>query len=152
MHLYILNEDHTFRLANDIMEWGEFMEKGQEDPLHRHVARSYFYVDGVDYCNLSTVFLGIDNGLGERSPMLFESLIFGGEDLDDSMLRYSTWDQARSGHEEFTYRIVNRINRRFKIASNYTRQQGKRTDFFFVREIEGHIKFTKDDLRLIRES
>lgn len=33
----------------------------------------------------------------KASPLLFETLIFGGEH-DGDMWRYSTWDEAKAGH------------------------------------------------------
>lgn len=47
---------------------------------------------------ISTVFLGLDHSFGEGEPLLFETMIFGGEH-DDYQDRYSTWDEAVAGHE-----------------------------------------------------
>lgn len=46
---------------------------------------------------VSTVFLGMDHQFGDGPPLLFETLIFGGEH-DGNMQRYSTWPQAKEGH------------------------------------------------------
>lgn len=46
---------------------------------------------------VSTVFLGMDHQFGGGPPLLFETLIFGG-DHDGNMQRYSTWSQAEEGH------------------------------------------------------
>lgn len=48
---------------------------------------------------ISTVFLGIDHQFGEGPPLLFETLIFGGEH-DGDMWRYPTWGEAKTGHDE----------------------------------------------------
>lgn len=48
---------------------------------------------------VSTVFLGMDHQFGDGPPLLFETLIFGGEH-DDNMQRYSTWPQAKKGHSQ----------------------------------------------------
>jgi hypothetical protein len=46
---------------------------------------------------VSTVFLGLDHQFGSGPPLLFETMIFGGQ-LDEFQARYSTWDQAIAGH------------------------------------------------------
>jgi hypothetical protein len=47
--------------------------------------------------HVSTVFLGIDHGFGEAAPVLFETMVFGGE-LDLFQDRYATWNEAVAGH------------------------------------------------------
>lgn len=51
--------------------------------------------DGV---RVSTVFLGIDHSYDGKEPVLFETMIFGG-DHDDNMWRYTTWEGAVIGHD-----------------------------------------------------
>lgn len=46
---------------------------------------------------VSTVFLGINHGWGE-SDVWFETMVFGGP-CDEYCRRYSTYEQAVSGHE-----------------------------------------------------
>jgi hypothetical protein len=50
--------------------------------------------DGVE---VSTVFLGLDHAWGKGPPMLFETMIFGGEH-DQYQERCSTWEQAEEMH------------------------------------------------------
>jgi hypothetical protein len=47
---------------------------------------------------ISTVFLGLDHRIHEDKPMLFETMIFGGE-YDEYQERYSTWEEAEEGHQ-----------------------------------------------------
>lgn len=47
---------------------------------------------------VSTVWLGIDHGYGEGPPLIFETMIFGGP-MDQHCDRYSTEEQARTGHD-----------------------------------------------------
>jgi len=47
--------------------------------------------------SVSTVFLGIDHGYG-GVILLWETMIFGGR-RDQWQTRYSTYDQAKVGHE-----------------------------------------------------
>jgi hypothetical protein len=45
-----------------------------------------------------TIFLGLDYQFGDGPPLLFETMIFGGEHNEDQW-RYSTWDEAEAGHD-----------------------------------------------------
>lgn len=47
---------------------------------------------------VSTVFLSIDHSFGGGRPLVFETMVFGGEH-DQWQDRYSTWDEAVKGHE-----------------------------------------------------
>lgn len=73
----------------DLLTWASWFEKAE-----RRVAEDEL-PDGV---RVSTVFLGLDHGLG-GSVELFETMVFGGEH-DGYQARYVTWDQAESGHRE----------------------------------------------------
>jgi len=46
---------------------------------------------------VSTVFLAIDHSYGGGPPILFETMIFGGE-RDGYQDRYATWEEALEGH------------------------------------------------------
>ena len=74
--------------TDDIETYGRFME----DIEGRRVARE----DAGDG-DVSTVFLGIDHGFGRGKPVLWETLIFGGEN-DGKMWRYSSLADAKAGH------------------------------------------------------
>ena len=74
----------------DLMKWGTWMETAE-----RRVAKTVI----SDEVNVSTVFLGLDHSFGEGSPLLFETMIFGGEH-DQYQDRYETWEQAEAGHEK----------------------------------------------------
>jgi hypothetical protein len=54
-------------------------------------------VDIIDGVRVSTVFLGLDHRWSEGPPLLFETMIFGGEH-DQYQNRYSTWAEAVEGH------------------------------------------------------
>lgn len=86
---YILNDDHTVRKA-ELMEWA----RAFEDMSKRRVA-----LDKVGGASISTVFLGLDHSFGGGPPLIFETLIQGGEH-DQDMWRYSTWDEAVEGHKK----------------------------------------------------
>ncbi len=58
----------------------------------RRVAR-----DEIGDIVVSTVFLVMDHAYNDGPPILFETMIFGGEH-DQYQERYSTWDEAVAGH------------------------------------------------------
>ena len=54
---------------------------------------------------VSTVFLPFDHSFSDDgNPILFETLVFGGEH-DGYMLRYHTYEEAIRGHDEVCYMI-----------------------------------------------
>jgi len=89
MIYYLLNGKEPVE-CDDILEWVKLFKKD----VSRRVARTN--KPGV---YISTVFLGLDHSWGDGPPLLFETMVFGGE-LDDLQWRYSTWDQAVVGHSE----------------------------------------------------
>lgn len=93
---YIL-DGHTPVPIRDIMDWAMQVEARSKacaagnDPWR--VGR-----DAINGADVSTVFLGLDHSFGGEPPMLFETMIFGG-DHDQYQDRYSTWDEAEEGHK-----------------------------------------------------
>lgn len=75
--------------AKDLMEWAQWFEKAD-----RHVA-----VEHIGDIRISTVFLGIDHSFDDGPPMLFETMIFGGEH-DEWQDRCSTWAEAEAMHKQ----------------------------------------------------
>lgn len=71
----------------DLMTWAKWLQK--ED---RRVANTV-----VGDVNVSTVFLGLDHSRGQGPPLIFETMIFGGEH-DQFQERCSTWDEAEAMH------------------------------------------------------
>lgn len=93
MKWYKLNEDHTVELVAD----GSYPSETDFGNIKR------VGDDTVDGQRISTVFLNFDHNWNpDGEPVLFETMIFGGE-YDEEMWRYSTWDEAKAGHD----RIVN---------------------------------------------
>lgn len=86
---YILEGKSTRQ--TDFLTWAMWYERAD-----RTVARTE-----IDNIIVSTVFFGLDFSLGgENVPMLFETMILGGE-LDGSKARCSTWEQAEQLHERY---------------------------------------------------
>ena len=82
--------------CDDLLTWA----KAFEDREARKVARTELG-DGV---YVSTVFLGLDHSFGQGPPLLFETMVFGGQH-DQDMDRYTTWEQAEAGHRATVERI-----------------------------------------------
>jgi hypothetical protein len=53
---------------------------------------------------VSTVWLGMDHAWGGGPPLIFESMVFGGN-LDQEQVRYSTLAQAHAGHDDLVARV-----------------------------------------------
>lgn len=71
----------------DTLKWGKWFETAD-----RIVRR-----DEIDGVTISTVFLGLDHAFGGGVPLLFETMIFGGEH-DGYQTRAHTWDEAVAQH------------------------------------------------------
>ena len=85
---YIL-EGHKAVPIDDLMEWAKQFE------IDNRVVQQ----DEINGIKVSTVFLGLDHSFGDGKPLLFETMIFGGEH-DGYQDRYSTWDEAEEGHKQ----------------------------------------------------
>lgn len=88
---YILKDKIPVKVSS-ITEWGQWM---QDNDKERVVCRTQITKEVY----VSTVFLGLDHSYIGGAPVLFETMIFGG-DLDEYQWRYSTWDEALKGHQE----------------------------------------------------
>ena len=84
--LYVL-DGKSFRPAKNMDEFGAMWFGGK-----RHVAK-----DIIGEVRVSTVFLGLDHGLGDGPPLLFETMIFGGQH-DQYQTRASSWTEAEGQH------------------------------------------------------
>lgn len=56
-------------------------------------------LDTFDDVQVSTVFLGWDHSFGSETPILFETMVFGGIH-SDYQRRYTTYEDAEAGHKE----------------------------------------------------
>lgn len=102
MH-YIL-DGHTPVKAS-LMEWATYYQTAE-----RHVGNTR-----IGNIHISTVFLGLDHGYDSRQPpVLFETMVFGGGELNETMIRYATWAEAEAGHKdmvECVQAMVDRLQR-----------------------------------------
>jgi len=95
---YILDEYRNPVPCPDVRKWAAWYEKAD-----RVVA-----LDKLFAAEVSTVFLGLDMGIrtDEKSykPYLWETMVFGGK-LDGEMQRYTSMDDALTGHREMVDRV-----------------------------------------------
>lgn len=91
-HLYKLDENNN-PIHCSLREWGELYRTKEGGDI-RCVA-----FDVVNDFQISTVFVGIDQGF-YNEPLLFETMIFKGKESLDYCDRYTTWDAALEGHKE----------------------------------------------------
>ncbi len=86
---YIL-DDKGEAILVDLMTWARWFETANEK---RQLAKT-----PVHEATVSTVFLGLDHNFGTNGPpLLWETMIFGGPH-DGYQDRYSTRDEALTGH------------------------------------------------------
>lgn len=101
--LYVLDADNHVVEA-DLMTWGECMDG------NRHVA----WTQITSETQVSTVFIGVDHRhWGKGPPLLFETMIFGGP-LDEYQRRYTSYDDAQTGHKAAVRKAREAIGQRVK--------------------------------------
>lgn len=91
--LYILVNKEPVQVE-DVETWAMMFETSE-----RIIAKTY-----IENVHISTVFLGLDHGFGRGRPILFETMIFGGE-LDGYQERYATYFDAEIGHLEAVQKV-----------------------------------------------
>jgi len=79
----------------EMLEWAESFE----NPELKIVAQTELPEGEV-----STVWLGLDHQFGDGPPLIFETMVFGGE-LDQECERYSTEEEAKAGHERWIQKV-----------------------------------------------
>lgn len=116
---YILDDDHHVVPAPGLKAWAVFMDQHKKRVVEQTTTRHYW---------VSTVFLGIDHGwYGKRLPVVFETMTFDRRHVvkewsfDPGRLRrvreeadlpgwsfdrYSSWDDALTGHRAIVGRIL----------------------------------------------
>lgn len=87
---YVLGPDGHPVPCADLLEWGRWFESADR------VVRQ----DEVNGFLVSTVFLGLDHSFSGGPPVLWETMVLGadGHPLDELQLRYTSREEAESGH------------------------------------------------------
>lgn len=89
MNYWILNGREPVQA--ELMAWSEWCR----------TANIVVAKDEVNGYRISTVFLGLDHSFGDGPPLLFETMVFTGDDWGDlECERYSTYDEAEAGHAQ----------------------------------------------------
>jgi hypothetical protein len=103
MDKYILNDKGEPELCSDINRWAEGFENNEGRVVKREEV-----TPGVE---VSTVFLGLDHNLsGKGSPVLWESMVFGGEHDQQMMDRCSgSREQAEAMHQRMIADVLFKI-------------------------------------------
>jgi len=95
--LYWILDDHGEPIPADTLTWAAWFE---QTPAARQLA-----YERVGDAQISTVFIGLDMGMGLQSiPRLWETAVFGG-DLAGMVQRYPTRDAALAGHADIVQQI-----------------------------------------------
>lgn len=94
--MYILENKQPVKV-DDITVWSFFYQNKKNIIVEQTT---------IGDIKVSTVFLGIDHSFDEGYPILFETMIFGGEH-DQYQERYRTWDEAVKGHHEACEMVIN---------------------------------------------
>ena len=89
MSNYILDESGEPVLEPDLLRFSRWWE----------AADRRLFDDLVGDERVSTVFLGMDHGFGKGPPVLWETMVFGGQH-DGFQQRYSSKASAMAGHAE----------------------------------------------------
>jgi hypothetical protein len=67
--------------------------------------RRVAYTDLGQQGRVSTVWLGLNHAYDDEPPLIYETLVFDGP-LADEMARYTTLEQARTGHQFMVMRLT----------------------------------------------
>lgn len=88
---YTLDENNKPVKATSIMEAADWMENNLE--------RKAVKQENIGDIFISTVFLGSDHAWNSDVPVLWETMIFGGEH-DQYQERYTSYEDALEGHKK----------------------------------------------------
>jgi len=86
---YILDKENK-PVKSTIIQYGEWIEANPERKAVKQEHIGDIYV--------STVFLGLDHAWNSNIPVLWETMIFGGEH-DQYQERYTSYEDALEGHQ-----------------------------------------------------
>ena len=93
---YILDNNHK-PVHKPVLESAKWME---DNPKRKTVGYDELTDLNGDEVRVSTVFLGLDHAYGGGKPILWETMIFGGENDQAYQERYASYEQAIEGHQK----------------------------------------------------
>ncbi len=97
MGRYILDENRKPVAESDLMKWVRWFEKDS----NRRVA-----LTKIGEVEVSTIFLGLDYQFGDGTPILWETMVFGGEHDGDQDRCSGTWEDAEYMHAKMVKSIT----------------------------------------------
>ena len=111
MKYFILDDEHHVVEIADMRRWAAWFETSSN--------RRVGYTEITPQLNVSTVFLACDHRYNNKGPpILFETMIFGGPDsIDQACWRYSSWDDAVTGHKAAVRRARQAIGQKVLCAT-----------------------------------
>jgi hypothetical protein len=90
-----------------LLEWAEWLDTADRCVAWTGNASKY----------VSTVFLGLDHRhFGGGPPLVFETILFIDGRPTGEMERYSSWDDAETGHKCFVRKYL--VNQKTRVAEN----------------------------------
>ena len=92
---YILDNNHK-PIHKPVLEAVKWME---DNPNRKRVAYDELKDLNGDDVRVSTVFLGLDHAWNSKTPVLWETMIFGAEH-DQYQMRYTSYKDALEGHKK----------------------------------------------------
>lgn len=91
--LYILDKNKRVVACDDVDKWSEWFGGALKS---RQVALTRINKE----VSISTVFLAVDHGFRSKTPVLWETMVFGGILGHEVKRCAGTWEQAEAMHED----------------------------------------------------
>ena len=117
---YILDDKVPVKVEGDnpeevALKWAKWFEANDRTVMKTRLEvteenRFLMKEKKLGFVEVSTVFLGIDHNHFGGMPLLFETMIFGGEH-EYEMTRCSTWEEAEAMHSEMIGRLKGGLGR-----------------------------------------
>lgn len=96
--MYYILEGKTPIKVDDVVLWAQHSSENYKSRIVNNT--------NIGDARVSTIFLGVDhNHYAGGEPVLFETMVFGGE-YNRYQRKYSTWDEAEKGHHEICAMIL----------------------------------------------
>jgi hypothetical protein len=108
MAWYILDNNHK-PVAKPVLESVNWME---DNPKRKTVGYDELKDLNGDDIRVSTVFLGLDHAMPwekDKTPVLWETMIFGGPNDQEYQERYTSYEDAVEGHKVAVQIAINSL-------------------------------------------
>ena len=117
---YILDNNVSVKVEGEnqtqvLLEWAKWYEANARTVMKTRLEvteenRFLMKEKTLGFTEVSTVFLGLDHNHFGGRPLLFETMIFGGEH-EGELTRCSTWEEAEAMHSEMIGRLKGDLGR-----------------------------------------